>query len=200
MMLPTHVVTGLALATPLVFFHPEFASAALFWAAVGSIFPDIDLYWGHRRTLHYPTGYSLVAVPAAGMAFLFSTPATVGGAFFVVGAAVHCQMDRLGGGLELKPWKETSERAVYDHVRGRWRRPKRLIRYDGSPGDFLLLATLSLPLFVVLDGPFQLLAALALLVGGLYAALRRRLAQIAPVVFGYVPAWLEAYVPDRYRE
>lgn len=199
MMLPTHAMAGLAVAAPISVLAPELAPAALAGALVGSVFPDFDLYTGHRRTLHYPTIYALLAVPAVALATVSIAPAAVALAAFLVGATVHCRMDRYGGGLELRPWEETSERAVYDHVRGRWRRPKRWIRYDGSPGDLALLAMLSLPLLVGLEGPFRVVAAAALVVGVTYVVLRRQLATIAPVVFGYTPETLSRYVPERYR-
>ncbi|MFC5278065.1 metal-dependent hydrolase [Halorubrum rubrum] len=199
MMLPTHAMVGLAIAAPLVSIAPEIAPAALAGALAGSVAPDLDLYSGHRRTLHYPTVYALLAIPAVVAAAVVTLPATVLLAAFLLGATVHCRMDRYGGGLELRPWEGTSERAVYDHVRGHWRQPKRWIRYDGSPGDLTLLAGLSLPLLVVLEGPFRLVAVAALVVGVAYVALRRRLASLAPVVFGYAPEGVARYVPDRYR-
>ena len=203
MMLPTHALVGLALAAPLAFLvpgvSPELGAAALLGALVGSVLPDLDMYAGHRRTLHFPTLYPLAAVPAVAAAVVAPTSATVAIAAGLLGAAVHCRMDVYGGGLELRPWEGTSERAVYDHVAGEWCAPKRWIRYDGSPGDFALAASLGVPLFVVLDGPFAAVAALAVAVAGVYAALRRRLANLAPTVFGAVPDPLRAYVPDRYR-
>lgn len=199
MMLPTHAMVGLAIAAPLVALAPDLAPAALAGGLLGGIFPDLDLYSGHRKTLHYPTLYVLAALPVVGLAALFPFPAAVGAAFFILGAAAHCQMDRFGGGLELRPWEGTSERAVYDHVRGKWRRPKRWIPYDGSPHDLLLLSTVSVPLLVVLAEPFRLIVGGGLLVGIIYVGLRQWLATIAPIVFSYVPAGLAAYVPDRYR-
>ncbi|WP_430503482.1 metal-dependent hydrolase [Haloparvum sp. PAK95] len=199
MMLPTHAVVGLALAAPLTATHPELASAALAGAFLGSVFPDVDLYAGHRRTLHFPTIYTVLAVPAAMLAIATAVPVTVALAFFAIGAAAHCRMDRWGGGLELRPWEGTSEKAVYDHVRNEWRTPKRWIPYDGAREDFLLAASVGVPLFVLLEGPFRWVVAVALLVAGTYAALRRRLADLAPVVFGYVPDRLSQYVPERYR-
>jgi len=198
-MLPTHAMVGLAIATPLAVLAPDLAPTALAGGLLGGVFPDLDLYSGHRKTLHFPTGYLLAVLPAVGLAALVPAPAAVGLAFFILGAAAHCQMDRFGGGLELRPWEGGSERAVYDHVRGEWRRPKRWIPYDGSPRDLLLLSTVAVPLLVVLDTPFRLVVGLALLVGGVYVGLRRRLAAIAPVVFGLVPEVLSEYVPDRYR-
>jgi len=192
-------MVGLAIAAPLVILVPDLAPAALAGGLLGGIFPDLDLYSGHRKTLHYPTIYLLAALIAVGLTVLVPIPVTAGLTFFLLGATAHCQMDRFGGGLELRPWEGTSERAVYDHVRGQWRRPKRWIPYDGSPHDLLLLSTVSVPLFVMLDGPFRLLVGVALLVGIVYVGLRQWLASIAPVVFSYVPGWLAAYVPDRYQ-
>ena len=199
MMLPTHAIVGLAIATPLVVVAPDLAPAALAGGLFGGIFPDLDLYSGHRKTLHFPTGYLLAVLPAVGLAALAPRAATVGLAFFILGAAAHCQMDRFGGGLELRPWEGRSEQAVYDHVRGEWRRPKRWVPYDGSPRDLLLLSAVAIPLLVVLERPFRLVVGLALVVGIVYVGLRQWLASIAPVVFGYVPGWLADYVPDRYQ-
>ncbi|MDS0260974.1 metal-dependent hydrolase [Haloarcula sp. S1CR25-12] len=187
MMLPTHAVVGLALATPLALLAPEFATAALTGGFVGGVLPDLDLYAGHRRSLHYPTGYTLAAIFVGLGALLLQTQLLVALAFLLVGAAAHCRMDRYGGGLELRPWEETSERAVYDHVRGRWRTPKRWIRYDGSPQDIVLLVVVSTPVAAVLNGPFQWVVLVALLVGGTYGLLRQRLAELAPTIFEQVP-------------
>jgi len=192
-------VVGLAIAAPLVRFAPELAPVALAGGLAGGIFPDLDMYAGHRKTLHYPTVFAILTLPAALLAVVSPQPAVVGGAFFIFGAAAHCQMDRFGGGLELRPWEGNSEKAVYDHVRGRWRRPKRWIPYDGSPHDLALLTAVSLPLLFILDESFRSIVGLALVVGGVYVGLRRRLALIAPVVFGYAPKWLVEYVPERYR-
>ena len=199
MMLPTHAVVGVAIAAPLIALAPEFAPAGLAGGLAGGILPDLDLYAGHRKTLHYPTGYLLATVPVGLLAATVSTPLTVGLTFVLLGATVHCRMDRYGGGLELRPWEGTSERAVYDHVRGEWRPPERWIPYDGSPQDLLLLAVVAVPLLGVLSDPFRLVVGLALAIGVVYVALRQWLASIAPVVFGYAPNWLADYVPDRYR-
>jgi len=199
MMLPTHAIVGLAIAAPLVVFAPDLAPAALAGGLLGGVFPDLDLYSGHRKTLHFPTGYLLAVLPAVALAALVPLPSTVAFAFFILGAAAHCQMDRLGGGLELRPWEGRSEKAVYDHVHGEWHQPLRWVPYDGSPQDLALLSTVALPLLVVLETPFRLVVGLALGVGIVYVGLRQWLAAIAPVVFGYVPGPLTEYVPDRYR-
>jgi hypothetical protein len=193
-------MVGLAIATPLLVISPDHATVALGGALLGSVFPDLDLYAGHRRSLHYPTGYTLAAVPAVGGAILLQTPLLVVLAALLIGAALHCRMDRYGGGLELRPWEGTSERAVYDHARGGWRTPKRWIRYDGAPEDVFLMLLLGVPLVVVLDGPFQWVVVAALLVGCTYGLLRRRLAALAPVVFEKVPEPVTEHVPERYQQ
>lgn len=199
MMLPTHALVGVAIATPMLAVAPEHAPAALAGGVVGSVLPDLDLYADHRRLLHYPTGYALAAVPAAVAALLLPTPLLVGLASLSLCAALHCRMDRYGGGLELRPWEGTSDRAVYDHVMGRWRAPKRWIRYDGAPEDVLVAGLIGVPLLSVLDGPFRGVVVAALLVGVAYGALRRRLAGLAAVVAASVPAPVAGRVPGRYR-
>jgi hypothetical protein len=199
MMLPTHVVVGLAVAAPLIVLTPDYAAAALAGGVVGSVLPDLDMYAGHRRTLHYPTGYTLTAVPAAIAGAALQTPLSVALTFALGGAALHCRMDRYGGGLEREPWEATSDRAVYDHARGRWQAPKRWVRYDGAPEDVLFVLVLGAPVTALLDPPFQWVAGAALLIGAAYGLLRRRLAALAPVVFERVPAPVSGYVPDRYR-
>jgi hypothetical protein len=200
MMLPTHAVAGLAIAAPLLVVAPEHATVALAGGVLGSVLPDLDMYAGHRRSLHYPTGYALAAVIAVAAGAILPTPETIAVVFLLAGAALHCRMDRYGGGLELRPWEGTSERAVYDHARGSWRAPKRWIRYDGAPEDVLLMLALGVPLAVVLDAPFRWVVVAALGVGVTYGVLRRRLASLAPVVFETVPDPMTEHVPDRYRQ
>lgn len=199
MMLPTHAVVGLALAAPLLVVAPDHATLVLGSALVGSVFPDLDLYAGHRRTLHFPTGYALAAIPALIAAGVVQSPPLLALAIALLGATLHCRMDRYGGGLELRPWEATSDRAVYDHVRRRWRRPKRWVRYDGAPEDVALLLLVGAPLLVVLEGPFRWIVGSALLIGGSYGLLRRRLAGLAPRLVETVPEPLHPRVPDRYH-
>ena len=200
MMATTHALAGLALGAVVAVLVPETAAAARLAGLAGGVFPDLDLYSGHRRTLHYPTGYVAGAIPVGVAGFVWPTPVLVVAAFLLAGAALHCRMDRYGGGLELRPWEGTSERAVYDHVRGRWRRPKRWIPYDGAPADLALAAVVGLPLLFVFEEYGRALVTLALVVGTAYALLRRRLANLAPLVAGVAPEPVTSYVPDRYRD
>lgn len=198
MMLPTHALGGMALALPLLAVAPELAPAALVAGLLGGIFPDLDLYVGHRKTLHFPVYYGVAAVPASIGALLISTPVTAAAAFFLLGAALHCLADVFGGGLELRPWEGDSDRAVFDHYRGRWIPPRRTIRYDGSPEDLLASIALAVPLLYALDGGLQWIVVGTVGVAVAYTALRRVLAELVPAVVRYLPGSLFPYLPDRY--
>lgn len=199
MMLPTHALIGMALALPVALSVPELAPAALLGGSVGGVFPDLDLYAGHRRTLHYPTLYPVVALVSGVLALVLTTPLTVGLAFGFVGAAAHCRTDVYGSGLELRPWEGNSDRAVYDHVGGEWIEPKRLVSYDGSPADLAIATAVAVPLYLLVEWPFDAIVLAAIVIGAVYTLFRRYLAELAPVVFGFVPESVSKYVPERYR-
>jgi hypothetical protein len=199
MMLPTHALVGLALALPLVILAPEFAGVALTAGLLGGILPDLDMYIGHRKTLHYPVYYSVLGVAAAPFAVLLPTAATIAATFLLLGAAVHSVMDIFGGGLELRPWEATSSRAVYDHRRGRWLAPRRWVRYDGAPEDLLLSLGIAVPLLIALDGVLRLIVGAALVVAVVYTAVRRLLPMIAEVlVVRTLPDRFLVLLPARY--
>ncbi|WP_280536793.1 metal-dependent hydrolase [Halopenitus sp. POP-27] len=219
----THVLVGMAIAAPIAVQFPEIAGVVLLAGLVGGAFPDLDLYKGHRRTLHFPVLYAAAAVaigvaatvslggvgpaPTARVGFVSlpdvvvtSTPALIALAVGFAAAAAHCLMDVLGGGLELRPWEGRDDRAVYDHVRGRWIAPKRWIRYDGSPEDLAIAAAAGVPVLLVADGVFETLAVGLLGVSAVYVTVRRRLPGIAAALAARVPASLRGVVPDRYLE
>lgn len=199
MMLTTHVLAGIALALPVVVFAPEFGPVALLAGAVGGAFPDFDMYWGHRRTLHFPVYYPIAAVPAALLATIAPSVVAVGIAVALAAAALHCVMDVYGGGLELRPWEERSKRGVYDHYHGRWITPRRLLRYDGSPEDLLLAGAFAVPTLLLVDGALPVVA-LLLGISAVYVGLRKQLASLAPDVFALTPEPLRGYVPERYQK
>jgi hypothetical protein len=204
MMLPTHALGGMALGLAVGAAVPEFGAVAVAAGLLGGVFPDLDLYAGHRKRLHFPVYYSALAPAALAAAALAPGVATVAGASFVLGAAVHSVADAFGGGLELRPWEASSDRAVYDHYRGRWVAPRRWVRYDGSPGDLLLSVVIAVPLSVALDGVLLGVVAACLAVGAVYAAVRRLLpavvdALVAGVLAPRLPDRLLERVPERYR-
>ncbi|MGM0718592.1 MAG: metal-dependent hydrolase [Halobacteriota archaeon] len=198
MMLPTHALSGMVLALPVVLVAPELSGLALVAGLIGGILPDLDMYVGHRKTLHYPVYYSLGAAVAVPLAVVVQSAVTLAVAVLLVAAAVHSVADAFGGGLELRPWEKTSNRAVYDHYNGRWVAPRRWIPYDGSPADFLLSLSLAVPLLSIVDGPLRWIVLATVAVAGLYAVFRRRLATVAQRVVAVLPERLHTRVPARY--
>jgi hypothetical protein len=189
----------MALAAVLAALVPGLAPVALVGGFLGGVLPDLDLYVGHRRTLHYPVYFAAGAVVAVPLALAVPTPATVALAAVVLGAGGHCLADVFGGGLELRPWEATADRAVYDHHNDRWLRARRWVRYDGAPEDLALSGTLAVGLFGVVDGPLRTVVAGTLAVAVGYAAVRRLLPAVAETLVARLPPTLRPHVPDRYR-
>lgn len=199
MMLPTHVLAGMLLAAPLVRVAPELAPVGFAAGFLGGLLPDLDMYTGHRKTLHYPVYYSVLSVPALLAAVLAPSALTVGVALFILGAAFHSVADMYGGGLELRPWEGTSDRAVYDHHRETWIAPRRGVRYDGAVEDLALSVGLAAPLLLLVVAPLRQVVIGTLVVAAVYTLLRRRLAEIAAAVIPLLPSSLDPYLPERYR-
>jgi hypothetical protein len=199
MMATTHALAGLLLGALSLFVAPEFAPAAMLAGFAGGVFPDLDLPGKHRKTLHFPVYYSVAAVPVLVLVIFVPTATSVALAIFLLAAALHSLTDMLGGGLELRPWEGTSERAVYSHYHGRWLRPRRWVGYDGSPADLALASVLAIPLFLFVEwsviGP---LVAGTLGISAVYTLVRKRLADIDENPAAFVPDSALPYVPERY--
>jgi hypothetical protein len=204
-MLPTHALGGMLLGLSVALVAPEFVGVAVVAGFLGGIFPDLDMYIGHRKSLHYPVYYSAFALPTLALAGLSPSVATVSTAVFLVGAAIHSVTDIFGSGLELRPWEGNSDRAVYDHYQDQWIAPKRLIQYDGSPGDLLISSTLAVPLLITLDGTLRQVVIGTLAVALVYTAVRRLLPTLAAAVVRDIlsprlPDHMLTYIPPRYLE
>lgn len=189
MMATTHVLAALAAASAVAVISPELGTVAAIAAVLGGVAPDLDLYSGHRKTLHYPVYLPVAAVAAVLVAVVVPTVATVGLAVFLVSAGLHSAMDAWGGGLELKPWRATSEKAVFSHYHGGWIAPRRLVRYDGAPEDLLLGAVLAVPVVIVFPTSVDWFVGGILAVSAVYVLLRKPM-----VAFG---EWAVERLPDR---
>ncbi|MFT4947827.1 MAG: hypothetical protein ACI8TL_002076 [Natronomonas sp.] len=200
MMATTHALAGMALVSLTGLVAPEYLPAAVCAAAVGGIFPDLDLFGTHRLTLHYPVLYSFGTVPLVALAVLAPSAGTVVLAAVVTSAALHSVMDAFGGGLELKPWQGTSDRAVYSHYHRRWVRPRRWIRYDGAPEDVLLAAVLAAPLLVIFTGRIQTAVAALLGLSLAYGFVRKPLVAAAGWLVDTLPADVVERLPGQFTE
>jgi hypothetical protein len=172
----THAAMGLALVTPLLWIAPEFATVGALAAVAGGFAPDLDVLVGtHRRTLHFPVlGWPVVAVTA--VAAVLATGAwTVAALAVALAATVHASIDVLGAGTELRPWRATEDRAIYVHPLGQWLEARRYVPYDGSPLDLALTVGFALPGIVLFEGLIRRIAVVLVVVGTLYALVRKRL-------------------------
>ncbi|WP_089669528.1 hypothetical protein [Halobacterium jilantaiense] len=197
-MATTHAMAGLAVAALATLFAPDHAPVLAAAGLAGGVFPDLDLYAGHRRTLHFPVYYALAGSAAGLAAVLAPGPWTAAAAVFLAAAALHAAGDALGGGLELEPWEATSERAVYSHFHGRWLAPRRFVRYDGSPEDVVLAAGVGVPAALAFGPTVQQVTGLALAVSIGYAVVRRRLPRVVRRLVGFVPEPLRGRLPERF--
>lgn len=195
MMATTHALAGLVLAALASAAVPGVTPAVALAAAAGGIFPDLDLAAAHRKTLHFPGYYAVAAVVASGVAALVPGVLTLAAALFFAAAALHCAMDVAGGGLALRPWRRTSDRGVYSHVHGRWIPPRRWIRYDGAPEDFVLAAGLAVPCLLVFEGRLQALVVVTVAISGAYALLRKPMIRIAEWVVSRLPERVVKRIP-----
>lgn len=178
MMTTTHVAMGLTGATVLVPFSPELATVVGFAAVAGGVFPDLDVVGSHRKSLHHPEVYPILALLTAGVAVLRPGVATVAVAGFFASAAIHSLSDVFGGGLGLRPWENDDERGIYLHTVDRWIPPKRWVRYDGAPEDLLAVAIFSVPPWVAFGSPIRELVLLGLGVSVLYVAVRKPMVDV----------------------
>jgi len=200
MMATTHALLGMLLAFPVLAVAPEFAPVAFGAGLVGGLLPDLDLYAGHRKTFHYPVYASLAAVPAIGLAIAAPSTPIVALTVGLAAVALHAVTDAAGGGLELRPWQASSERAVYSHYHGRWIPPRRWVRYDGAPEDLALAGLAAAPLIVAGNSSLTRVAIALLALSAVYVLLRKPLAALAAYLVGLLPASVSPYVPERYRE
>ena len=200
MMATTHALVGIAIAAGVSLVAPEVGVLSVLAAGVGGIFPDLDLYAGHRQTLHYPVYYAWLAVPAVLLAVLLATPVVWAIALFLVAAAAHSLMDAAGGGLELRPWKGTSDRAVYSHYHDRWLRPRRFVRYDGAPEDLALSGLMGISAVAVFDGPVALSIWALVGLSVVYTIIRKPMVAVAEWLFERVPPAVQTRLPERFLE
>ncbi|WP_225741220.1 metal-dependent hydrolase [Halorussus halophilus] len=194
MMATTHALFGMLLGAVALLVAPEYATVAIAAGAFGGLFPDFDMPWDHRKTLHFPVYFSIAASVALVGAIVAPSAVTIAVTAFLLAAAAHAASDALGGGLELRPWQGTSDRAVYDHFNGRWVAPRRWVPYDGAPEDLLLAAVLAVP-GVLYARPLQAFVLVLLGVSVVYAVLRKRLVTFGERLVEWLPERVWARIP-----
>jgi len=177
-MATTHAFVGLALASAYAALGGDYGATAAAGALAGGVFPDLDLVFEHRKTLHFPEYYAALSVLAVAVALVRPSALAAGAAAFLVAAAVHAASDVLGGGLEARPWQGNSDRSVFLHRRGGWARPRRYVRYDGAPEDFAVGAAFAVPGWLAFDGWVHDVVLAGIAVSTVYVLVRKRLPAI----------------------
>lgn len=183
MMVTTHALIAGALASTMVFIAPEYAYTAVVAALVGGFVPDLDMPFNHRRTFHFPVYFSVLAL--FGVIGILVAPSTVSivVGWFLIGAAVHSVSDIVSGDLGLRPWEMNDDRSVYIHYLGRYAKPRRWVRYDGSPEDFVLAVFFAVPIIALFDDALVQVVAGLLGVSFIYMLVRKKIVEYAPERF-----------------
>ncbi|WP_247000360.1 metal-dependent hydrolase [Halosolutus gelatinilyticus] len=189
-MTTTHALMGVAVAAVALpgVGEPAPVAAVLAAAFLGGVAPDLDLVATHRKTLHFP---ALLPVATGVVGLRLHADGTVAGVVlfaFLGSAALHSVVDVLGGGVEPEPWRRTSQEAVYNHLLGRWHRPKRWVRYAGAPEDFLLTAVCGIVVVTTATpSAFDRLAIGLVLFSGLFALVRKRIPDLIDAASRSIP-------------
>lgn len=194
----THMLVGLIIALPFLSVFPDHAKSLFIVGMVGGIFPDFDLYSGHRKTLHFPVYYGIPGVILGIIGLVTMELFVLLGFIFVSAAWLHSVMDILGSGVELRPWEGTSNKAVFNHHRKKWIQPRRVVSYDGSPGDLFLAAALGFPLLFGFSPPVDSYIGVLLVIGVVYAVCRKKLANFTGWIVQRLPDRINMFIPPRY--
>ncbi|MDY6770439.1 MAG: metal-dependent hydrolase [Candidatus Nanohaloarchaea archaeon] len=180
MMVTTHAVIGLLIGTGAAAVLPGTVQILALAGIIGGILPDLDILFQHRKTLHFPIFYSMIALLSTGGALWQPGTATTATATFITAAAIHSLMDIFGGDLTQEPWKQQGYRGVYDHVRQDWIHARRRIPYDGAPNDLAVFLAITAPLLLHYTGPIQYILIVLTTISLTYTAFRKDFVALFP--------------------
>ncbi len=191
MMVFTHILLGVVIGSGVAVLLAVDPLPIVVAGAIGGVVPDLDMVLVHRKSAHFPVVYSaLVPVGAAGY-WLVNHQGLLLLGVGLAAAGLHSLMDMLGGGKEMRPWRRTDDRAVYNHVTGRWIKPLRVF-YDGSVPDLLLAAGSGVVAIWLLPATYTL--AIGALIGGAlgYALVRRAVTRWIPEQYATFSSYIQA--------
>lgn len=194
----THILLGIALAAIVSLLLPVNPNTLVVAGLVGGGFPDIDMLLTHRKSLHYPVIYSILSVMLL-IVYAFSGSVLV--ILLLLGtsaAALHSIMDILGGGKEMRPWRKTDNRAVYNHITKEWIHPLRVF-YDGSATDLILAILLGAIAIWILPRRLWPLILGLILLSVLYTLLRRAVTKWIPEKYTTFSSYIQELLTNNTR-
>jgi hypothetical protein len=194
MMIFTHILVGILVSIAVADFSTLPIEYAVAVGGTGGLFPDIDMLFIHRKTLHYPVVFSILAPATATIYVLTTNGIAFYTMIFATAAAAHSLMDTLGGGKEMRPWRETDQRAVYNHVQQEWVEPLRVF-YDGSIPDLSIAIVSGVAIWHLLPSEYTLMVALLILLSIIYTLVRRVITKWIPEEY---PTF-SSYIQDKVR-
>lgn len=199
MMATTHAFMSLTAAIIVLPALSGYASTPLLLGAafVGGLAPDLDVAGHHRKTLHYPFLGPVLATALFSFAVATSSGPAMVVAVAVAGGALHAVTDIFGGSPEREPWNPSSDRAVYNHLLGRWHPAKRYVRYSGAPEDWLVGVAFATAAILSATTPVSVDLVLLCLLGatGVYTLFRKRLRYLLRVLESLLPVRSPAVAP-----
>lgn len=194
MMAFTHILVGILLSAGISQLAGLSVTPFMIAGAVGGLFPDIDLLFTHRKTFHYPFIFPILTIISVAIYAVVQLETLLFLTAFMAAAAAHSAMDVLGGGKEMRPWRETDDRAVYDHLRQRWVKPLRLF-YDGSLPDLILAIISAVGILYAVSSGADVIISLLVVLAIIYTLLRRVVTQWIPEDY----ATFSSYIQHKIR-
>ncbi|MFB6174867.1 MAG: hypothetical protein ABEJ87_02730 [Candidatus Nanohalobium sp.] len=145
MMLSTHILTGGCLGLIYSLFTGDTQALLVFIGMISSVFPDMDFFLDHRKTLHRPLEYSILGLFAAGFYSLSHVNALLLVSLILVSMGLHSFSEIFS---EPRSLDGKGSKAVFNHLNGRWMEAQEWTEV-GSLRDFLLTCFRAIPLFLV---------------------------------------------------
>jgi len=128
-MVSTHMGYGFIFAYFLIFLLGIFSPSSseivslnillVMFGFIGGLIPDIDRWesigLSHRKTLHYPLGYGLLATILLALNYFIFSIWNIAFSCLLLGAWLHSIMDIFDGF-----WAEDINKGVYEHITRKW--------------------------------------------------------------------------------
>lgn len=166
MMVPTHILAGAALGLLSLSFSTSNANA-LIWASIAAaFFPDLDVFFKHRKTFHRPFEYVSVFIISVAALSLINSFFIYIVVFVSASLSLHCLMDLFS--------TKNRDKALYDHFLHEWINVRNYIP-TRSYRDAFIAFLFSIPVLIFVEGFYYVPVALLLIYVSSYPMFRERI-------------------------